>query len=59
MRKNHASLAEEEKEGILKKIMQAISSIKYGYIQITIQDSRVVQIDKLEKMRMMPHKAGE
>ncbi len=37
---------------VMLQIMEAIKSIKYGNVQITIQDSRVVQIDKTEKLRM-------
>lgn len=37
---------------VLKEIINAIESIKYGYVQIIIQDSKVVQIDKMEKIRL-------
>ncbi len=36
---------------ILLRILEAIKSIRYGSVQITIQDSKVVQIDKTEKVR--------
>ncbi|MFQ5685494.1 MAG: YezD family protein [Candidatus Scalindua sp.] len=36
---------------VLSIIEDLLRNIKYGYIQITIQDSRVVQIDKTEKFR--------
>ncbi len=36
-----------------RRILQAIQSVRYGQIQIIIQDSRVVQIDKTEKLRLV------
>ncbi len=44
----------EENERVAKDIAKAVKSIKYGYVQVTIQDSRVVQIDKTEKIRLGP-----
>jgi len=37
---------------IIKNIIEEIESIKFGYVQIIIQDSKVVQIDKMEKVRL-------
>lgn len=34
------------------QILKAIRSIRYGYVQITVQDPKVVQIDKTEKIRL-------
>lgn len=42
--------AQRERE-LLQEIQSAIKSIRYGYVQIIIQDSKVVQIDKTEKVR--------
>jgi hypothetical protein len=36
---------------VLAEVLQAIRSVRHGYVQITLQDSRVVQIDTLEKRR--------
>ncbi len=41
----------ENEKRILLQILEALRSIRYGYVQITVQDSRVVQIDKTEKIR--------
>lgn len=41
---------ESEKKLILQ-ILKALKSIRYGCVQIYIQDSKVVQIDKTEKIR--------
>ncbi|MDI6762630.1 MAG: YezD family protein [Thermodesulfobacteriota bacterium] len=39
-------------EELLSQILKAIRSIRYGYVQIIVQDSKVVQIDKTEKIRL-------
>lgn len=44
-------LSAEEAE-ILGKVLDAVRQIKYGYIQLTIQDGRVIQIDRTEKHRL-------
>lgn len=44
-------LTQEEAE-VLDKVLDALRQIKFGYIQITIQDNRVVQIDRTEKQRL-------
>lgn len=43
--------AQKERE-LLNEILLAIRSIRYGHVQIVIQDSKVVQIDKTEKVRL-------
>ena len=50
MEKNGSNFGKEE-EKLLFQILKAIKSIRYGYVQITVQDSKVVQIDKTEKIR--------
>ena len=36
----------------LEDIQQAVESIRFGVVQLIIQDGRVVQIDKTEKIRL-------
>jgi hypothetical protein len=38
---------------VLEKIKDFIGSVKFGYVQIVIQDGKVVQIDKTEKCRVV------
>lgn len=38
-------------EPIVIKILQTIQSLKYGSIEIVIHNSKIVQINKTEKMR--------
>ncbi len=37
---------------IVLQILRALKDIQYGHVQITIQDSKVVQIEKTEKVRL-------
>jgi len=36
----------------LQKLLELVKTVKYGSITLVIQDGRVVQIDKNEKMRL-------
>jgi hypothetical protein len=42
---------EEELRRIEEELTHALSEIRYGSIEIVIQDSRVVQIERREKVR--------
>ena len=42
----------KDEEQLLLKMVSEIKSVKHAYIQITIHDGRVVQIDKTEKLRL-------
>ena len=37
---------------VIRQIIEAVQSVRFGQVQIIIQDSRVVQIDKTEKVRL-------
>lgn len=37
----------------LREILRAVRSMKYGQVTIIVQDSKVVQIDKTEKVRLV------
>jgi len=38
----------------LKQIAECIEGLKYGQVQITVHDGRIVQIDRLERKRFDP-----
>lgn len=38
-------------ERVFQQIWRAVKEIKYGTITIVVQDSRVIQIEKTEKLR--------
>ena len=45
--------AQTDTSELIRQILAAIQSVRYGQVQIIIQDSRVVQIDKTEKLRLV------
>ena len=48
---------EESAQRAIPIMAELLKNIKYGYIQITVQDGRVVQIDKTEKFRFNDQKS--
>ena len=42
----------KKEDALITQILKALKNIQYGYVQITVQDSKVVQIDKTEKFRL-------
>lgn len=49
------SLSQDRKsivnEVIIKEIIEALNSLRYGQVQIIVHNSRIVQIEKTEKVR--------
>lgn len=49
------SLSQDRKsivnEVIIKEIIEALNSLRYGQVQIIVHNSRIVQIEKTEKAR--------
>jgi len=43
----------ESNSDLVQHIPAAIRSVRYGQVQIIIQNSRVVQIDKTEKLHLV------
>jgi hypothetical protein len=53
-------LTSKKKDDLLiTQILRALKSIQYGYVQITVHDSKVVQIDKTEKFRLDGQKSSK
>jgi hypothetical protein len=50
---------EEEINRIEREVRLALSQIRYGSIEIVIQDSRVVQIERREKVRFERNERNE
>ncbi|MFA7249842.1 MAG: YezD family protein [Dehalococcoidia bacterium] len=46
------TLTTAHEQVVLAEVLKALRTVRYGYVQITLQDSRVVQIDTLEKKRL-------
>ncbi|WP_312431414.1 YezD family protein [Lacrimispora sp.] len=48
---SYSKASDQEKEYI-RLIHEMASHVKYGSITITIQDGKIVQIEKIEKIRL-------
>jgi hypothetical protein len=46
-----AQFEPDQNDEIIRQIAQAISGVRYGSVEVVIQDSRVVQIERKEKFR--------
>lgn len=49
--RNSAALTRHEQE-ILAEVLRAIRSLRFGHVQLIVQDARVIQIETLEKKRV-------
>lgn len=47
-KQNHKNIVND---AITKEVVLAINNLKYGQIHITVHNSKIVQIDKTEKVR--------
>ena len=43
-----------EEERVVRALLAALRRIQHGSVQLVVQDSRVVQIDTVEKLRLVP-----
>jgi hypothetical protein len=50
-------LNEKDEDLLAQKILGAIKGIRYGTVQITVHNSRVTQIDKIERIRLVKDEA--
>lgn len=48
---NQKSIRHSE-ENYIEKVAQIVERIKYGNVTLIIQDGKVIQIDKTEKIRL-------
>jgi hypothetical protein len=53
MRETPAHEPDAEEMQVMRLILRAIREIRYGSVQLVIQDSKVVQIEKVEKIRLV------
>lgn len=44
---------------IVRKILQAIKDLRYGSVEVTVHESRVVQIERKEKIRFDKNGPGK
>ena len=52
LRADEDGLSHEE-ERVLAEVLTAMRAVRHGHIQLTVQDARVVQIDRTEKHRLV------
>ncbi len=45
---------EQMLEAAMGEILRSIKNVRFGSVEITIHDSRVVQIERKEKVRLAP-----
>lgn len=43
--------SDESDQAAERKILQAVKSLRYGSVEITVHDSKVVQIERKERFR--------
>jgi hypothetical protein len=41
-----------DEAAVLDRVLDAVRRIRHGYVHLTVQDGRVVQIDRTEKERL-------
>lgn len=44
---------------VMEKIVSLLEGLEYGTVQITVHDSEITQIDRLEKYRLPPQGRGD
>lgn len=42
----------EEERRLVSQVLKTLKGIRFGYIQIIVHDSKAIQIDKVEKIRL-------
>ncbi len=52
MQEVNRAMPDKNNQEEIKKILQMIESIKYGSVTVMIQDGKIVQIEKNEKLRI-------
>ncbi len=46
-------------EKLIKELTQALSQLSFGQVTLIVQDGRVIQIEKTEKIRLTKPKQGQ
>ncbi len=49
---NTATAPNAAEQIVLAEVLQAIRRVNHGYVQVIVQDGRVIQIDTTEKKRL-------
>lgn len=49
---DHTSSSADARDAAWKAVAQALKDLKFGQVTIIVQDSRIVQIDRTDKIRL-------
>ena len=49
-----AQVTREEEQRWLKVVRELLDGLRFGVVQIVVQDAKVVQVEKTEKVRISP-----
>ncbi|QEH70707.1 DUF2292 domain-containing protein [Cellulosilyticum sp. WCF-2] len=52
MQEVNRAMPDKNNQEEVKKVLQIIETIKYGSVTVMIQDGKIVQIEKNEKLRI-------
>ncbi len=55
---NQSPIEPNNEEEFLREILRSIRTIKYGSVQLIIQDGKIIQVDKTEKLRFSRENRG-
>ncbi|MDO8672863.1 MAG: YezD family protein [Dehalococcoidia bacterium] len=55
---NQSPINSNNEEEIVREILRSIRTIKYGSVQLIIQDGKIIQVDKTEKLRFSRDNRG-
>lgn len=54
MESQHAARDQPIDQQLARQILDAIATLNFGAVEVTIHDGRVVQIDRRERIRIPP-----
>ncbi|MBX9974072.1 YezD family protein [Cytobacillus firmus] len=58
-KRRRASLKQADWEELSAHLKQMLGSIKFGSITLVVQDGKVIQLEKNEKVRLQPNKRAD
>ena len=50
----NAQVSQEQEERWAKVVRELLSGLRFGVVQLVVQDGKVVQVEKTEKVRISP-----
>lgn len=59
MKEGRIHLNKEEWKEIIEHLERMLESVKFGSITLVVQDGKIIQIEKNEKVRLLANKSKE